>query len=513
MPTRPPIERPFLGTWTIFAVATVLGLGSYWQFLGLSYELGGALQVAPDDRLGVNYYVYHYAAEAVLTGEDIYAVSPPGWGEFYTFLYPPVTVFLWVPGTILEPWTGYLVHTAGTGLAGGLFGLLMARYLESAEIAVGWIDIVAIAGFTVIGIHSTGTVDFGNINIILATGLIGGLLALEQSREWLAGGVFGAVALLKILPALIGVYLLWRRAWRAIGGAILVGGGGILASVVLFGPDTFKRFIEVLRERSETAAFVGGYPPDETYYVTIQRPLSHIIWEGELPAITLAPKAPSWVVILAAIGVLAVGLGYCYIDITDRVDQLIALQATLTAMVLVVPSLRWYLVFVFPSWIALLYVWDPGRPAQRQGFMLAVGVFLVGLIGWIGAGMPRHWSLAVGGGGLAIGLAYTWYGTAVGTLFFTGALTAAITVPPDELQALVDTGPDPLATITTSVVAIATPQLLGLLLMLGAGILYKWQTGVRAIVVWQGMKSVPQKLRSIYKTGQDYIESRARGDQ
>lgn len=410
---RPLVARPYFGAWIVFAWSVYVGSWSY----DVSLRPPGFGGVT--DRR--NYDVYHYAAEAYLAGADFYAVVPPGLADMFTYLYPPITVVAFVPFTYLEPAQGYVVFTAITLAACAAATAAIVSYVEGWFLTLGWIDVTAIWLFFVASTHSTGTINFGNVNLLLAAGIVFGFFALERGREFAAGAFFGAVALMKVFPAIVGLYLLRIRAWRAIAGAIAVGGGGLLASVVVFDLATLRRFfVEVLGDRSELDLFVGGYPPDETYYVTIQRPLSHLLWR-------VWPDAPKYALPILAAVVLASILAYCYLDLKTQTDRLVAIHATLTAAVVLMPALRWYLALLFFSWVALLYVW------HDSPLLLPFGA------GGIVAGVPSS---------------------------------------PETMLGRVEGYPAPFDALLEPLYAVGTLQLYGLLLMLAACVLYKWRQGV-----------------------------------
>lgn len=496
---RPLVSRPYLGAWLVFLWGAVAGYSTYVNFLGLSFR---PLEWSPDDRLGVNYYVYHYAAEALLAGEDFYAATPPGFGDHYTYLYPPITILAWVPFTALESFHGLLALTAITVAVSAASAVAIVRHVEDGwNRTLGWLDVAAIFLFF-LGIHSTGTLNFGNINLLLAAGIVFGFIALERGREITAGVLFGAVALLKVFPALVGLYLLRIRSWAAIAGATATGLGGLAASALVFGPGTLYRFfVEILLPRSDTAAFVGGYPPDGTYYVTIQRPLSHLIW-------AVYPDAPAAVLPIVAALVLGAVLAYCYLGFETKTDHLVAIHATLTSTVIFMSSFRFYLALVFFSWIPLLYVWhdEPDDPRRAQAVVFGIGVLAVTYL-WYAPLLLSYWPLAIAFAAAGVGVLYAWYGDAVPTLFVLGGLIAGYTSRPSDVVATVQAYPGPLSTVLEPLVAVGTLQLYGLLVMLVACLLYKYRQGVGVADVLEA----GQVLRTGLEEGTRTVRARLTG--
>lgn len=352
LPGRPLVRQHYYGAWLVLVVALVFGLGGYAvkpEIGLLSRAIGSTGSV---NYLGVNYRVYHVAAEHALSGESFYGVSPPDTVGGYRYLYPPVSVVVFYSFTLVDWTTGYVFMTAGSVLAGALGSILSVQYVEEMGHSLGWIDITLVFALFTLSIHVSATIYFGNINILLGVALAVGFWALARGRETLAGALFVIPALFKLFPALVGLWLLRDRQWRATGVAIAIGIAGLVAGVFLFGlGPTVYYFTHVLGQRSDTGAFVGGYPIDSTCYLTVQRPLSHLIWG-------IWPDAPSAVLPLSSIILCAGVLGYFYRDISTPRRRVIAMFVTVTMALVVVPSFRLYVPLLFLPFVVLLYSWN-----------------------------------------------------------------------------------------------------------------------------------------------------------
>lgn len=353
-----PLRRPFVGSsnkgaWAVMLFAVCWGYLSYHRnfnpdWLGLTWTPGG--------NVGANFRTYRYTAKLASEGQAFYGTAPPGLDEWAVYLYPPVTTVAYYPFTVLEWMSGYWLLVGLNVLAGLTVAGAIVYFIEGAGRQLGWLDVALIAGLLVVSPFTFGTIYYGNINLLVALALVVGFLWLERDRSVVAGVAFGFAALFKIFPALVGAWLLRRRAWRAIGGALAVGGGGLLAGVAVYGWDpTAVFFTDVLFNRAETATFVGGYPADGTYYVTIQRPVSHVLW-GIFPS--APPELLLPLTLLVAGGLLSV----FYSSVETLHERLVAIFATVVVTVTLVPALQWYLVLLFFPMVPLWYLWDgPGR--------------------------------------------------------------------------------------------------------------------------------------------------------
>ena len=342
-----PLQR-HLGPRIVLFVGCLLGMASIGVFL-----------VDRPHMVAINYFVYHVAAEAVLSGEGLYTVHPED-RPAYRFLYPPIVVLAWIPFVLVDPWVGYTIQTLLSVAAGVGIGLLVARYVESAGVRLGTIDRVLLCGFAVGSVHSVPTVIYGNVNLWLALALLAGVLALERGRETAAGILFALPALVKVFPAAIGLWLVRARSPRAVVTATVTGLGGLAAGAVVFGPATTVTWIEeALLPRREVDEFAGGLAPDAAY-VTVRQPLSHVLpseWLGFASVLILAPI-----------------LAYLYLDISEPIDRLVAVHGTIAAVVLFFPSYFVYLALLYPTLLPLLYLLD--APAARYPFL--AGAFVAG---------------------------------------------------------------------------------------------------------------------------------------
>jgi hypothetical protein len=342
------IHRP--GPRIVLVIGLLAGIGQAWTLPRFSPE---QVTLATD--------VYRTGAATMLAGGDPYAVTPPGLAGYY-FLYPPVVLGAMLPYGLLDPDGVYAVQTALNLLTTAAIALLMVRAVERAGGELSRVDRALVWA---IAFGSLGTVTNlvnGQVNPQIALGIAGGALLVERDREPLAGVVLAAVATVKLFPALVGAWLLRRRAWRATATAVATGVGLMLLGLVAFGPDlTTTWATEALAREASVGGFEGG-PDPESNKVTIRRQIAFLApWlSGELLVpVGVAVLTP---VVLAASRTMA----------TLR-DRLVALQATLLAMLILVPLEPFYFsLAVFPS-VPLLYLMRGRWPRRLYlvGFLLA----------------------------------------------------------------------------------------------------------------------------------------------
>lgn len=382
---RPIYERSYPGAWLVLLAPLLIGVDTLLGSVSVSL-LPPSAAFARDLGM-VNFEVYYYTTAELLAGGDVYAVSPPGRSDFYQYLYPPVTIFVFLPFLAVGPATAYVAFLGLNALAAIAFTVLIVRFVESLGRPLGWVDVGLLFCNVIAGTHLITNYVFGNVNLFLGLGVAVAIYLLETGpatarRQSLAGAALAVVALFKVFPALIGLYLLRIRAWWAVAAATATGIGGLVLGELAFaagsalgwqagdrayGFGITERWLEqAVLPRSDTDAFVGGYPADEFYYVTIQRPLSHVIWG-------IWDGAPPW---LLVVGSFAIGLaiaGASLYQMDTRTDRLVGVFAVVAVAVFVVPSLRFYLALLFLPLFALAYVLEghPGQPAFVAGAAIA----------------------------------------------------------------------------------------------------------------------------------------------
>lgn len=302
---------------------------------------------ASPDQVMLASDVYLAAAEAFLDGEDFYTAAPadrPG----FTYLYPPITILLFLPHALL----GSQVAAFGVQLvANGLFALALAaviwRALDRRGVWITDLDRALLVGFTLLSAHSAITVLNGQVTIPLGLAIAIGFDALDRRREYVAGIAFALAALVKVFPALLGLWLLRRRAWRDVGGALATGVGGLLLGAILLGPDlTVTYFEDVLLARYEEETFADRPDPTQTTD-GIHRQLAAVGLTG--PARTLL-----------AVGILGGVLAVLYRSVEARTERVAGMLGTVIVALLVLPLQPLYFSLLAYPLVLALYLFPPG---------------------------------------------------------------------------------------------------------------------------------------------------------
>nr|CTQ92255.1 Probable conserved integral membrane protein [Kibdelosporangium sp. MJ126-NF4] len=260
---------------------------------------------------------FHRSVIALLHGDSIYDT-----GARMTNLNPPFWTVVLVPFGLVKPLTAYwLFGVLTAGLVVGA-GLLVARELGVS----GWTKALVSAAFLASS-PLMGTVALGQVYGVLVMGLALAWVAHRRGKPVLAGIALGLVIAIK--PTLVPILLLpvvqrqWRTVLAAVGGAV----AATLVGLVVAGPHTTWRWLQVLRIE----------------------PLSTFGDNASLPSFVARLGGPAW------LGYAVAGVLVVLTLRRVRHDPDIALWAV-TAATLLLSPVAWhnYLVLCFPGVFVVL---------------------------------------------------------------------------------------------------------------------------------------------------------------
>lgn len=315
--------------------------------------------------------LYYAAATAALDGASFYAAP-------HTFLYPPPVVVAFVPHAMLsDPALAWAFQTALNLLAlAGVAGIAL-HTTEHLGVALARLDRALVVAFVVASPPAVLNLVMGQVNPVLALGLAGGTVLLEADRQREAGVAFGLVALVKLFPALVGAWLLRRRAWTAIAAATVTGLGLLLAGLLASGPGTYETYVAtVLTGELSVASFPDGTDPTAPY-VTVRRQLA-----------VLVPGLTGHALLAASLLVVAPVIAAVNRTVSTLRSRLVALLGTLLAILLAFPLEAFYNVLVLFPLVPLLYALDgtPGRLVLVGSVLVSVPVAYADVVYFTGMG-------------------------------------------------------------------------------------------------------------------------------
>ncbi len=335
----------------------------------------------------LDFQAYYFAGRAVVRGEPFV-----GWaiteGTFLTgkaYVYSPVTAPVFSFYTVFPGWeSAYVLNVVLLSVVFLLIGRLCLTFVASHGRSLARVDRWLIVGFCLFSGHTVLGIYRGNIDPLILLLIAAGLLAVERGDEVQGGVLWAVAALFKLFPAFLGIWLLYRRASRAVVAAVVTGVGFTLLGVAAFGVDAHVQFFEfILYERSREGSFQGGLDPTITW-ITLRRPLSQVLAlsGNQLFVVVTAMMAP-FVYLL-------------YREAETALDRTVAFFGTmLVLLITIVPSTLNYVVYLYFPLVPLLYLTDDRR-TQR---LFVAGLVLVSIPLY-----PQHVELIVNAVPLSAGV-------------------------------------------------------------------------------------------------------------
>lgn len=314
------------------------------------------LGIADVSHLAWDFRAYHAAAEAALRGDPFVGIDTglPG----VRYVYPPISVALFLPQAAVGGWRlAFALQTAVNVAAALGVAAMVVRTVERRRGRLPAVDRLLVAGFCFGSAPAVAVLGQGQVDTLIALALAGAFVAVERDRPVVAGATLAGAALVKVFPAALGLWLVWRRAWRALAAAVATGVAGLAAGALWFGLDAYRRYFGVLAGRSRVAEFAGTVSPN-FFSMSLSRPLSQL-----LPGID-----PQLYVPLSLLALLPVA-GLVARRERTFADRLATYLVAITVVLLVSPaSNALYVVYVYFPLLCLLYLDATGR---GQSLLLA----------------------------------------------------------------------------------------------------------------------------------------------
>jgi hypothetical protein len=290
---------------------------------------------------------------------------------FLTYIQTPLTAVLLMPiaGLSLDDAQFVLVAVNNLLLIGGV--ALMVIALKPTKL-------VTLAAFVIFATFEPmfDSLRLGQVDGLIVFSLALAFLAHRRSMPWLSGAALAVPAMLKVSPAIVVGYFVWRREWRVVAGAALAGVALLAVSIGVAGWQNHVTFVqETLPRLSKGSTFydnvsLGGalarahFGESSWYY------------EDEVPDWPLGLRLGS----LLLAGTIVVG-GY----VLARRDAEAGFMLSTVAAVLVAPiAWSFYPTWLIPSLLFLVHRYEVRRAWPRLA-LLAVLYPLLAIV-------PAHFS-------------------------------------------------------------------------------------------------------------------------
>ncbi|WP_440901151.1 mannosyltransferase [Actinosynnema sp.] len=347
-----------------------------WLF-GLSL-LGHLLMVALQTKMTmVDLMVYRNAAPELFTGE-LYQWRLKEFSDQFAlpFTYPPFSALVFVPLSWV-PW----------GVARWFWQLLSLACLwyltrTSLELAGGANPrrVLLWTGLLIWVEPVRTTLNYGQINLVLAALLIG---TMVSARPWVAGLGTGVAAGVKLTPAITGLYFLATRRWTAALWSFAAFAGTVGLGYAISASQSHQFWFELLGDATRVGPV--GSAINQSLRGALSRTVGHDVETG-----------PIFLVAAALAAALAL---WALLESVRANDSLAAVVSTQFLGLLVSP-ISWSHHWV---WMVPALLWLTYRATHRLAtaaawvWLVAVGSYLISFLLmaqesiWI---IPRPWHLS-----------------------------------------------------------------------------------------------------------------------
>jgi hypothetical protein len=364
--------------------------------LGVMTVLRSAFMMNPK----TDFQVYARAAWAVHAGEDLYAVTDDnGWH----YIYPPAFAILLAPLADPYPYLpreGYLPFWLSAGIW-YLVGLAAAVYSVHAFAAAVLPDAArgsrrwwtARLGPFLICLGGTVlAISRGQVNTVLVALIAAGFAAAMRNRRATSGAWLASAAVLKIIPAILVLFPLLRRDWRALGGGLA------MAALLLFAlpaaiwgvngaVDANRRTVElvlapVLSRDADQSRQRELHGANATHSQSVQAAVHTWMYPDRTTRPDAVAPIAKWAHVLSASLMLGLTLLAARRRLTSHpADQLLFLGCLCALMMLITPiSHLHYYAMVMPLvcgvWLRSLALHQNAENADRRtiGMLVAWGI-------------------------------------------------------------------------------------------------------------------------------------------
>ena len=251
------VGRDLFVTFTVGSVAfyvarfwTVFAAGELFHRLGFDWSLFYAQAMALRAGAGAGMYdqsVIDSYLQPLLGYYGGPLRSLDGWPQ----PYPPWFAAVMVPFTLPPAPIGFALWLAVSLAAAALLAYRVKQFVPELG-AVGSLTAVLAAIPVAWGLF------MGQPVVLLAVAVGEMYVSLKAGNDLRAGLWLSALLLKPQYALLFGLFILWKRRWRAVAGAILGGLAFVLLGAVTAGPASFARFAGVIAEMSDLHNAIAG---------------------------------------------------------------------------------------------------------------------------------------------------------------------------------------------------------------------------------------------------------------
>ena len=227
-----------------------------------------------------------HAAQVYSLAAEQAAQAPSHTGQMVAYVNPPPYLFFTAPLGLLGYGQAWLVWALG----GWALWFAVCRHVLPRQP----LTVLAFPGAYLAACHAQNGFVTGAL-------LVGGVLLVARGTrrsEWLAGVLFGALVIKPHLALMVPLWLIAGGRWRAVAGAALSAGGLMLASLIVFGPETWAAWPQSF---DVTATLMAQHSGPFFYRMATPYALLRVLLDADIAfagqaVITLALGVQLWLV-------------------------------------------------------------------------------------------------------------------------------------------------------------------------------------------------------------------------
>ena len=225
-PPASPTRNGFLG-WarsSVIAIAVALTFGLGWVAV---YRAA----YSPEHRS--DFTVYTAAGHAALAGADLYKAQNP---RGLSYVYPPPFAILMIPFSMLPVSWGTLAwYALSAALTFWSLRMCVSLVQEDRQFGGDTFWLAALAAALVLPWFIQGAAE-GQASLLMSWLMVAGLYWQANHRPILGATCLAAAILLKVLPAILIAYFVWRKKWRFVAATLaMVAIGAFAPPALVFG--------------------------------------------------------------------------------------------------------------------------------------------------------------------------------------------------------------------------------------------------------------------------------------
>lgn len=359
--------------------------------------------VWPGLRESPDFLVYYSASNAILQGDShrLYdiewfysrGIQPYQYLPFFAIIISPLTLLSFQKALIIWMVINHLL------LIGSIWIVIKALKIPDLRIVIG--IIILFLGF--------GPMDsnmfWGQVNVVIMFCILFAWRSYKQHKAFWCGFFIALGTLVKITPAIIGIYFLYKREYKVVGSCILCGSGLVAFSMIILGGGDeyvawFTDMLPFLTD--ESSAGKSGQVLNQSFLATYIRLADVGLFQ---PSLVLSLHQYS------SIGIMLLCFALCKItQLSPNAREFDLEFALITCLTVLVPSnvLVHHYVYLLPAiLIVVIYQINHGLYSIPVFISCGIGYTMISL-GAFGGTFFTQWPYALIQSSKLLGVLIIW---------------------------------------------------------------------------------------------------------